>query len=232
MGRRRRSILKIISSLAVLTLMASLVGCEFEPDIDPLILPDAPPQAFQSDPEGGNEIVETEPETAGGGAIELAGFKSAQAIAQCGDQLTWGNEKVGICDVPGRNAFYVWNSPDQVLEVAAGNPYLLNIQLAAEARIAAEEGFKDSVVEVGLGLAGFVVELVLLGPACATIILCALDAGALTVTGVAIANSADSGVEDFQTFLDSTQNAGFYFCLIQGSSESYCRDTHIVGDAP
>lgn len=232
MSLKRRSILQILRSLAVLALLASLAGCEFEPDIDPLVLPDAPPQAFQSAPEEEGQIVETDQETAGGGVIGLAGFNSAQAMAQCGKQLTWGDEEVGICDVPGSDSFYVWISSDQVLEVEAGNPYLMNFQLAAAARLASEEGFKEKGVEVGLGIAGFVIELVLLGPACATIIFCALDATALTLTGAAIANSADSGVKNAQTFLDSTQNAGFYYCQIQGTAEGICREAHIGGDAP
>lgn len=168
----------------------------------------------------------------GGGFIGLAGFDSTQAIAQCGEQLTWGDEEVGICDVPGSDTFYVWISQDQVFEVAAGNPYLLNFQLAAEARTSAADGFIEDGVAVGLGIAGFIVELVLLGPACATVILCALDGTALAFTGAGIANSADSGVKNYQSFNDSTQNAGFYYCLIQGTPEGICRETYIGGDAP
>ncbi len=227
-----RSSRLIFRSPAALVLIALLVGCEFEPDIDPLILPDAPPQAFQSAPEEGGEIVGTNQETAEGGVIGLPGFNSTQAMARCGEQLTWGDEEVGICDVPESDTFYIWISSDQVLEVDAGNPYLLNFQLAADARSTAEEGFKQKGVEVGLGVAGFIFELALLGPACATGILCALDATALTLTGAAIANSADSGVKNYQTFRDSTQNAGFYYCQIQGTAEGICRDTHLGGDAP
>ena len=222
----------IFWSLATLILVASLVGCEFEPDIDPLILPDAPPQPFQESLDQGGEIADGDEETGGGGAIGLSGFNSAQAMAQCGEQLEWGDEELGICDVPGSDTFYVWTSPDEVLEVEAGNPYLLNFQLAAEARISAADGFKENGIEVGIGLAGFTIELFLLGPACATGILCALDAAALTFTGAAIANSADSGVKNYKKFIDSTQNAGFYSCLIQGTHENLCRDTHIGGNAP
>ena len=107
----------------------------------------------------------------------------------------------------------------------------MNFQLAAGARAAAADGFKENGVEVGLGVAGFIVELVLLGPACATVVLCALDASALTLTGAGIANSADSGVKNYQSFNDSTQNAGFYFCLIEGTPESLCREIHIGGEA-
>ena len=103
---------QILGSFAVLAFMALLAGCEFEPAIDPLVLPDAPPQAFQSAPEEGAEIIESEQETAGGGFIGLAGFDSTQAIAMCGDQLTWGNESVGMCDVPGSDTFYLWISAD------------------------------------------------------------------------------------------------------------------------
>ena len=102
----------IFSSLATLILIAPLVGCEFEPDIDPLILRDAPPQPFQESPEQGGEIAEGHQETAGGGVIDLAGFNSAQAMAHCGKQLTWGDQVVGICDVPGSEKFYLWTSPD------------------------------------------------------------------------------------------------------------------------
>jgi len=227
-----RSSRLIFSSLVFLVLLALLAGCGFEPDIDPLILPDAPPQAFQSDLEDGGEIVGTDQEAAGGGVIGLAGFNSAQAIAQCGEQLAWGDEEVGICDVPESDTFYVWTSPDEVLEVGAGNPYLLNFQLASEARISAAEGFKENGIEVGIGLAGFTIELFLLGPACATGVLCALDAAALTFTGAAIANSADSGVKNYKKFIDSTQNAEFYSCLIQGTHENICRNAHIGGNAP
>lgn len=232
MRLNNRSSRLIFSSLAFLVLLALLAGCEFEPDIDPLILPDAPPQAFQSAPEEGGDIVGIDQETAGGGVIGLAGFNSAQAMAQCGEQLTWGDEEVGICDVPDSDSFYIWISSDQVLEVEAGNQYLMNFQLAADARLTAEEGFKQNGVEVGLGVAGFIVELVLLGPACATGILCVLDATALTFTGAAIANSADSGVKNYKKFDASTQNAGFYYCQIQGTAEDICRDTHLGGDAP
>lgn len=227
-----KSIRNFLRSVAVVVALGSLVGCQFEPDIDPLILPDAPPQGFQSVPEEGGEIVEPEPITAGGGVIGLAGFDSTQAMAQCGEQLTWGNEDIGICDAPGSDTFYVWISRDEVLEVEAGSPYLLNFQLAAESRTAAADGFKQDGVSVGVGVAGFILELVLLAPACATVILCALDTTALTFTGVSIANSADSGVKNYQSFIDSTQNAGFYYCIIQGSPEGQCRDTYIQGDSP
>lgn len=66
MRHRRQSMNQLLRSFAVLVATASLVGCEFEPAIDPLILPDAPPQAFQSAPVEGAEIIETEQETAGG----------------------------------------------------------------------------------------------------------------------------------------------------------------------
>ncbi len=227
-----RSSRLIFSSLASLIFLALLVGCEFEPDIDPLILPDAPPQAFQSASEEGGEIVEPVQQTAGGGVIGLAGFNSAQVMVQCGDQLTWGDEEVGICDVPGKDSFYLWVDPNQVIEVEAGDPDLLQFQQAAQNRIDAREGYQGALGDIGIETGAFFFEVAVLLPACAIIVLCLADAAALVLTGVAIANTADSGVNNYIDFLDETENANFYICLIQDSPEQQCRDTYITGGVP
>ena len=213
-------------------LAIALAGCKFQSDIAPLIIPSAPPPAFQSSPETAGEVSPLEPEIAGGGLRLLGGFDSSHATAQCGESLTWGDVEVGLCDVPGKDTFYIWTSSDQVYEVSAGHPYLAHFLQAADERASAAEDYEKEKREIPREIGGIVVEMILLWPACATLVFCVADGALIAVTGLALAESGQGIMEYNDTYLKSTANAGFYFCLIQGTDEARCREAYVGGEAP
>jgi hypothetical protein len=216
----------------MLFLAIALAGCKFESDIAPLVIPPAPPPAFQSSPDTEGEVSPIEPEVAGGGLRLLGGLDSSHAMAQCGESLTWGDVEVGLCDVPGKDTFYIWTSSDLVYEVSAGHPYLVHFLQAADERATAAEGYEKEMRELPREIGGIVLEMVLAWPACATLVFCIADGALIVVTGLALAESGQSLIEHNDTFVKSTANAGFYFCLIQGTDEARCREVYLGGDAP
>ena len=216
----------------MLFLAIALAGCKFESDIAPLVIPPAPPPAFQSSPDTEGEVSPIEPEVAGGGLRLLGGLDSSHAMAQCGESLTWGDVEVGLCDVPGKDTFYIWTSSDLVYEVSAGHPYLVHFLQAADERATAAEGYEKEMREIGREIVGIGVEIALAFPACATLILCLADGAAGIVTGLALAESGQALIDHDDTYSRSTANAGFYFCLIQGTNETQCREAHLGGEAP
>jgi len=162
----------------------------------------------------------------------LGGFDSSHAMAQCGESLTWGDVEVGLCDVPGKDTFYIWTSSDQVYEVSAGHPYLIHFLQAADERVKAAEAYKKEMLEVPREIGGIVVEMVLAWPACATLVFCIADGALIVVTGLALAESGQGLIEHNDTYLKGTANARFYFCLIEGTDEAQCRETHLGEGTP
>ena len=221
-----------INRAFIILLTIAIAGCKFKSDIPPLVIPTAPPPAFQSSADTEGEVTPLEPEAVGGGLRVLGGFDSAYAMAQCGESLTWGDVDVGLCDVPGKDTFYIWTSSDQVYEVSAGHPYLAHFLQAADERVSAAESYEKEKREIPREIAGLVVELALAIPACATLILCLADGAAGVVTGLALAESGQALIDHNDTYLRSTANAGFYFCLIQGTDEARCREAHLGGGTP
>jgi len=216
----------------MLLLALALTGCKFEADIPPLVIPTAPPPAFQSSVEAEGEVTQLEPGAAGGGLRLLGGFDSSQAMAQCGDELSWGELDTGFCDVPGKDTFYIWTSPDQVYEVGAGDPNLVQFQQAVLARMAATAEFEKEKREMVIEFIALGGEFALTIPLCPTLLGCIADGVAILATGLAIAESGEAFIVQDGLFRTATDNAGFYFCMMQGSTEAQCRETHLGGEPP
>jgi len=221
-----------VKRIFMLSIAIALAGCKFQSDVATLVIPSAPPPAFPSSPDTGGEVLPFEPEVAGGGLRLLGGLESSDAMTQCGRSLTWGDKEVGLCDVPGKDTFYIWTSPDQVYEVSAEHPYLVHFLQAADERVTAAEAYKKEMREVPREIGGIVVEMVLAWPACATLVFCIADGALIAVTGLALAESGQGLIEHNDTYLKSIANTRFYFCLIQGTGEAQCRETHLGEGTP
>jgi len=232
MNTKSVAVRRVLRRSVLVVFAAALTGCKFESDIVPLILPTAPPQAFQSSVDPAGETSGMQPESAGGGARWLAGFDSSAAMAQCGEELSWGDADVGMCDVPSKDTFYVWVSTEQVYEIEAGSPYVAQFLAAAENRVVAADSYAKETDELEREVGGLFVEMVLAIPACASLVFCIADGAAMVLTGLAIAESGQSLIDFDNSIESATRNAAFYLCLMQGTPEAQCRETHLGGGTP
>lgn len=210
-----------------------LVGCKFEHTIPTLEFPTAPPQAFQQfsaeEPDLSTPVSEASPSSAG--FLEL---DPATALAICGRSLSWGDETVGMCIAPGGSSYFVWSQDGAVIEVPI-DPLDTNqegFRRAAEARASAIESVRTEVRSIFFEGIGFGASLIAVGPACATVLGCAVDIVALSVTGGLLAESGSSIFTSIDTFDTMLAQSGYFYCRMQGGSDLSCRETSgVSGDA-
>jgi len=121
-------------------LLASAASCEFEPDIEPLILPDAPAQGFQEFSPEQPEVEELAPGDAAA-AQSFGGLTSEDAIEMCQEREFYGDAEVGTCLAPGGESYFVWADPDDVRVVERADPFLQAFQFSALNRAESENTF-------------------------------------------------------------------------------------------
>lgn len=210
-----------------------LVGCKFEHTIPTLEFPTAPPQAFQqfSAEEHDLSTQIPEPSSSSAGFLEL---DPATALAMCGRSLSWGDETVGMCIAPGGSSYFVWAKDGPVIEVPFDplNTNQEGFRRAAEARASAIESVRTEVRSVFFEGIGFGASLLAFGPACATVLGCAVDIVALSVSGGLLAESGSSIASNIDTFDTMLAQSDYFYCRMQGGSDLACRETSgVYGDA-
>ncbi len=217
-----------------------LSSCEvsFEPDIEPLVIEEAPGEAFANGEIDSESSLELESQV----PVDPATFgvlDSSDAIAVCGEMELVGDSRSGSCLAPGGEAYYVWTDSDSVLLVARDDEHLLAFREAAEK-------YASSLAEVE-ELVGKWPELVLFGAeTLAAGLTCggAVAAGATGVglvvsallasgcvgslaafgyTGVTITQDAQALVESVNDVNRYENDAAYNFCRMEGKSDADCR---------
>jgi len=209
----------------------TLAACKFESSIPTLQFPTAPPQPFQQfSPQ------EAEPpppfEEAPPSSSELSTIDSATALTVCGQELSWGDETVGMCLAPGGASYFVWTNEGNAIQVPI-NPLDFSqagFREAAEARAGAVEEVRSELRSIIFEGIGFGASLAAFVPACATVLGCAVDIVALSVTGGLLAESGNSIVTNVDTFDSSAVQADYFYCRMQGESDSACRESSGISD--
>ena len=218
----RHSIMNLSLSIFAGLMLAS---CKFEPSIPPLQFPTAPPQPFQ---QYSLESPDTSPTIAPGPTLssEPATLDVKTVLSLCGQALSWGDETVGMCLAPGGASYFVWTEEGTAIHVPIDSLDIsqAGFREAAEARARAIEDVRDEVRSIMLEGIGFGVSLMAFGPACATILGCAADVAALAVTGGMLAESGRSIIANVDTYGSSLTQAHYFYCRMQGTSDSSCRD--------
>ena len=230
---RRTHILRTATSV-LLAFSILLAACEvgFTPDIEPLILEEAPDQPFT------DQIGSEEPSPDGlaqesaGDAEPVSEYTSADALALCGEDLSWGDESMGTCLAPGGDSYFAWTNEGNVIRVIADVTELsqLIFQQAARDRASALGEIRSQGRSVIFETGGFLVSLVAAGPACATIVGCAIAAAALMVTGGLLAESGFSIVDNFKLGESATKRADYAYCRMTGGSDTKCRASAGITD--
>jgi hypothetical protein len=219
--RSRSSILNLAFSICV---SLTLSACSFEPSISPLQLATAPLQPFQEysleTPNAPPPV--SAPPTPQGGARP---FDATTALSMCGQALSWGDEKVGMCLAPGGASYFVWTEDGYAIQVPIDSRDISQAAFreAAEARERAIDDVRDEVRSILGEAIGFGVSLVAFAPACGAILGCAVDIAALAVTGGMLAESGRSIIEDVDKYASSLAQAHYFYCRMRGGSDPTCR---------
>lgn len=217
----------IVSSLLALSVLLS--GCgevEFVPRVTPLVVETAPPQVIRG------TLAAT-----GAGPIATPAqeeFDSSDALELCGRDARWGDVFTGMCLAPGGDAYYVWISPDEVAIVDADltDPRLLGFFQAANGLQAAENRFLRGVgtawwraALLGLSLVGLPAACIGGGP-----VGCVLDGALVIGSGGLVADLGAGIADDVDSYMSNSRLAHYYFCLLQGGSDTPCRESAGIGE--
>lgn len=211
-----------------------VVACDvgFTPDVALLILEEAPDQSFTdefSPQEVSPEELEQEPAT---DVEPVNKFTPADALAQCGDGLSWGDELMGMCLAPGGDSYFVWTEEGSVIRVNADATDITQgiFQQAARDRASALSEIKAQGRSVIFESAGFLIALIAAVPACATVVGCAVDGAALVTTGGLLADSGTSIVDNLKLGESATKRADYAYCRMTGESDARCRESAGITD--
>ena len=219
--------------------LAGLVGCKFEPDIEPLILPDAPQQPFMEFKPGEGKVQESSPEVVTP-APSFDVLRSRDAIEFCQQKEYFGDKDVGSCLKPEGESYYVWIAPDNVQLVDRNNPYLQSFRFVALNRKAKLDKIDDKVHKWP-DLFLLVIEVYAAGGTCGGAIVsgssgvglpialglvggCIASTGALGYTADGITRDAEDLAEAIISFLSLEPDAEYNFCRMEGYSDEECRD--------
>lgn len=218
-------------------LLASVASCKFEPDIEPLILPDAPPQALQEFSPEQPQVQELAPEEAAPPA-SFGDLNSEDAIELCQEREFYGDAEVGTCLAPGGESYFVWVTADDVRVVNRGDPFLQAFQFSALNRAANEDIYFDKL-QKWWQIPLLVIEGLTVGVTCGGAIGTALTGAGLVVTGplaggcvasgTAFGYTADQITRDAQALVDAVSgfsrheaDARYNFCRMEGHSDEEC----------
>ena len=219
--------------------LAGLVGCKFEPDIEPLILPDAPQQPFQEFAPDEGQVQEVSPEGITP-ARSIGDMSSRDAIEICEEDEYFGDENVGSCLSPGGESYYAWITPDNMRLVDRNDPYLHSFRFVALNRKAKLDKIND-IVHKWPELFLLMVEVFAAGGTCggaiasgvtgaglpATLVLaggCIASTGALGYTADGITRDAEDLVESIISFFSLESDAQYNFCRMEGYPDEECRN--------
>ncbi len=139
--------------------------------------------------------------------------------------MAWGDETMGMCLAPGGESSFAWTNEGNVIRVIADATDLnqLIFQQAARDGASALNEIRSQGRSVIFEGGGFLAALVAAGPACATIVACAIDIAALMVTGGLLAESGSSIVDNFRLGESATKSADYSYCRMTGGSCAQCR---------
>jgi len=214
-----------ISLFLASSLLLTACDVEFAPDIEPLILEEAPDQPFTGEfgpQESSPEELEQEPAI---DAEPVNEFTPTDALAQCGSGLSWGDETMGMCLAPGGDSYFAWTEEGNVIRILADASDINQaiFQQAARDRNSAIEEVKGqsrSVIFEGIALGLSVAALI---PACATIFWCAIDIAAISVSAGMLADSGDSIVNGLESGESARRRGEYAYCRMTGGSDPQCR---------
>jgi len=231
-SRRTNVVGEAVSVLIAFSVLSTSCEIQFEPDIEPLILEQAPNQPFANDIGSEDSSLEDVPQGAVDAAELDSEFTSSEALALCGQGLSWGDESMGMCLAPGGDTYFGWTNEDNVIRVVADATDINQgiFQQAVRDRASALSEIKSQGRSVIFEAGGFLISLVAAVPACATIVGCAVDGAALIVTGGLLAESGSSIVDNIDLADSATNRADYSFCRMFGGSDAECRASAGITD--
>ena len=210
-GRFRR----VVIGATVSSLVLAACEVEFTPDVVPLEIGEAPPESFTG------QVPEADEQP------ELA-FTSAEAMALCGSDLTWGDGAMGACLAPGGDYYYIWTNPGEVyfVPVDSGDPKQLGFLQAIIARADDMADIRSGARDGRWEVAGLFITVVGFAPACglAPLVGCILDGAGILVAGGLLVNTGIDLAADLESFQSHSRQAGYYLCSMRGRSDQQCRE--------
>lgn len=211
---------------------------EFTPDITPLLPVTSAPQPFGQTPDPLLQTPEVlrEPEVI---PLPLSLMTSEIALLLCDANEYFGDESVGSCLAPGGGSYFVWLSPERVIEVNRNHEFLLAFRFSALNR-------KEEMAKIGElmrkvpGVGLLIGELIGAGATCGSTLVSILTGAGLVVTAplgggcllslTAFGYSADGIARNAEDLVNSLNNfyqyhieAAYNFCRMEGKSDAECR---------
>lgn len=234
------SIIRNITSLLLASsLLLTACDVKFAPDVKPLVIEEAGDQPFQDSSIDESESIEGTEENDIKPIIGFGGISSTDAIALCNEREFYGDNNVGSCLAPGGESYFVWTSPDNVIEVARDSPFYREF-LAASQNRANELGDIESLARDWPKLALLFGEFVAAGGTCA-----GTAAGILSGVGIWLAlglggacaystfhffddavnitKDAEELVNSINDFGRFSADAEYNYCRMEGFSDGQCR---------
>lgn len=221
-----------VSVLIVFSFLQTACEVQFEPDVEPLIIEEAPDQPFESEIGSDNSSVEEFPQGVVDGAEPVSELTSSDALALCGESLSWGDQSLGMCLAPGGDTYFAWTNEGIVIRVVADTTDINQaiFQQAAWGRASSIGEIKSQERSVIYEAGGFLIALLAAVPACATIVGCAVDGVALVLTGGLLAESGSAIVDSIDLGEASTKRAYYSYCRMIGGSDAECRASASIAD--
>lgn len=231
-SRRTRLLRNGISLLIVFSVLLAACEVQFEPDIKPLVIEDAPDQPFVDEIAPEDPALDELPPEEDNRAEPVSEFSSSEALALCGEGLSWGDETMGMCLAPGGDTYFAWTNKGNVIRVVADATDISQaiFQQAARDRASAVSEIKSQGRSVIFEAGGFLIALLAAIPACATIVGCAIDGAALVVTGGLLAESGTSIMSNIDSGESATKRADYSYCRMLGGSDAECRASAGITD--
>ena len=204
-----------------------MAACEvqFTPDVELLIIEEAPDQLLADEIRPVDPSLEGFPQEPNSGPELVSEFSSSDALALCGDGLSWGDESMGMCLAPGGDTYFAWTNEGNVIRVVADATDISQgiFQQAVRDRASALGEINRQGRSVIYEAGGFMIALLAAVPACATIVGCAIAGAALVVTGGLLADSGSSIVDNIGLGDSATKRADYGYCRMVGGLDAECR---------
>lgn len=164
---------------------------------------------------------------------------STEAIEACRDREYYGDETMGSCLAPGGDSYYVWISPEELMEVDRNNEYLQAFRFSALNR-SNEIGEMRELIRSWPNLPLFFIEIVGIGPLCGGAIVSIMSGAGIVATGplaggcvgdvIALGVTADKITRDAEELANSVNDFYIYqieavynFCRMEGKPDEQCK---------